>query len=388
MNNLSEEMKKDIQDDLIKLVSLCSVENNKSLITFNKEHIKYLFTIEDLVHDIIKSKDDIFYLTYSSDNERTICCEDESIFNRIKSLYYTNSFFIDNIFRIMPIHSFNPYIELFIRNLQNKLMDVVEIDINKSYPTNIRYDGFLNDVVDLFNGFIKSIKDEVASKPFKKKMSDYFRLSIENYKSLLDYIDGLFKQHSRLLVLRVDLHYHQNTNIPFMQKEEIYKEYCQVKADRKHFFANMRSNKLFKNMFGYVWKLEYADQKGFHYHMLFFYDGVKVKHDIYYAKRIGEYWKNTITNGRGLYFNCNAKKKDYKYLGIGMIDRRNTDLRENLENRVAWYLIKTDYYAKVVALDEDGKKGRTFGKGEIKLKSNKGKPRNPMPLEMGLNPYS
>lgn len=56
----------------------------------------------------------------------------------------------------------------------------------------------------------------------------------------------------------------------------------------------MRSNKLFDNRVGYVWKLEYGIDKGFHYHMMI--------QDINIAKMIGEYWAAVITHYRGLYY--------------------------------------------------------------------------------------
>ncbi|MGZ4969142.1 MAG: hypothetical protein ACXWFX_14655 [Methylobacter sp.] len=87
---------------------------------------------------------------------------------------------------------------------------------------------------------------------------------------------------------------------------------------------------------------------------------------------IGEYWKNDITKGRGIYFSCNANKAAYKYPGIGMIDYYDIELIENLK-MAASYLTKTDYYAKVAATEGNM---RTFFKGVVKAKtSNQGRPR-------------
>jgi len=193
----------------------------------------------------------------------------------------------------------------------------------------------------------------------------------QNTNSSTDYIDGLFRRYARLLVLRVDFSY-RNQNRYSITEKEIHEDYPQTKIDREHFFRNMRSNTLFDHLLGYVWKLEYGLNKGFHYHLIFFYDGSKVQQDINRAKMIGEYWQTTITQGRGIYFNCNAKQDQYKYPGIGIVNYYDDKLRVNLI-KAATYLTKSDYYASVIVLGE----GRTFGKGQIKHKTSnrRGRPR-------------
>jgi hypothetical protein len=133
---------------------------------------------------------------------------------------------------------------------------------------------------------------------------------------------------------------------------------------------------------GYAWKMEYGLDKGFHFHILFFFDGSQVHKDIIIARMIGEHWEKDITGGKGLYYNCNAFKADYEEnLGIGMINHFDTELRENLINEAAVYLIKTDLYSRVIIREREGKKvkmgnARTFSRGEIKAKShNRGRPR-------------
>lgn len=197
------------------------------------------------------------------------------------------------------------------------------------------------------NECVDQIRQEVKSKRFLAKLNSYQRASNKNYKELTVYVDALFERYSRLLVLRVDLSY---------SKENSKTTQAQAKRDRVRLFENARSNKLFGDMVGYIWKLEHGPEKGFHYHMMFFFDGSKVREDVTLARRIGEYWTDVVTKGRGLYYNCNAVKLGYKSCGIGRVDHADANLREGLRNAVV-YLTKTDLYMKLQT------EGRGMGKG-------------------------
>lgn len=336
--------------------------------------------IKRLVMNIIQSKETIFHVKESYGRKYVSSTDNNKILD-----YYFSRFTSIDICEELPVHKFDPYVKLFIKNLND---DTFSIPIQQylcgyyDYTTQQlvmpRTQELVNKTVDTLNRFIDSIRQEAASKEFKQRIWYYQRLSKKNYRSLMKYIDNLFMRHGRLLVLRVDLHYLYDDAIPFMATDKIYQKYWQVKKDREHFFNNMRSNKFFDNLLGYAWKLEYGTQKGFHYHMMFFFQGAKVQEDSNLAMKIGKYWTDVVTKGRGLYYNCNrkARKDTYDNLGIGMINHYDTELIENLK-KAAHYLAKTDYVARLFVLDEDGKKGRTFGKSEMKERTtHSGRPRN------------
>jgi hypothetical protein len=188
------------------------------------------------------------------------------------------------------------------------------------------------------------------------------------------------------LVLRLDLTYRKDVDTQFLHEVEIREKYWQALQDREHLFRNTRSNSIFDNMVGYIWKLEPGELKDWHYHFFFLFNGSQVREDISRADMIGEYWQKVITQGRGIYYNCNAHKDKYKRCGIGMINHYDMELIANLKNEAAPYLAKTGDYMSVCKQDIDI--GRTFGKGIVKAKTdNRGRPRNPIYPEPGLNPY-
>jgi hypothetical protein len=239
---------------------------------------------------------------------------------------------IPNGSRFNSLYKFEPYLDMAIGNL-------IKFDL---YPVllswyMVRPASEARKLMAHLIRCVNQIRQEVKSKSFLAKLNSYQRSSNKNYKGLTEYVDALFDSHARLLVLRVDLSY---------SKENSKTTQAQAKQDRKRLFANARSNKLFGDMVGHIWKLEHGPEKGFHYHMMFFFDGSKVREDITLARRIGEYWKEVITKGRGLYYNCNAVKLDYASCGIGMIEHADAKLREGLRNAMV-YLTKTDLYMKL-----------------------------------------
>ncbi|WP_114972239.1 YagK/YfjJ domain-containing protein [Rhodoferax ferrireducens] len=206
---------------------------------------------------------------------------------------------------------------------------------------------------ELFNDLIVLIRTTCKSKKFKDQAYSRVYNATRNFRSTQVYIDRLFKRHSRLMVMRLDLEYLKN----HVSKLSI----GDAQKDLKHFFNNMRSNKLFAPLLGYIWRREWGVERGIHFHVVLFYDGSLAHKDEYIASQIGDYWKDRITAGKGMHFNCNRDKRNrYKRLGIGMIHAADVDKRKNLLEAVK-YLTKKEV---IFGLKEDGG-FRAFGKGNM-----------------------
>jgi hypothetical protein len=291
-----------------------------------------------LVRKLIKTEGDAFKIRVVDDlgNARLESNAPGNILRKLLSEH------IPSGSRFNSLYKFEPYLDMAISHLVKFDLYPVFLSWYMERPASEAHKlmAHLNECVD-------QIRQEVKSKRFLAKLNSYQRSSNKNYKELTGYVDALFERHARLLVLRVDLSY---------SKENSKTTQAQAKRDRERLLENARSNKLFDDMVGYIWKLEHGPEKGFHYHMMFFFDGSKVREDITLAKRIGEYWKEVITKGRGLYYNCNAVKLAYASCGIGMIEHADAELRSGLCNAV-FYLTKTDLYMKLQT------EGRGMGKG-------------------------
>lgn len=229
---------------------------------------------------------------------------------------------------------------------------------------------------DLFNDLIESIRVKAKSKEFKKRVSNRDTNASRMLNSINGYVDELFRRHSRLLVIRLDLSYRNinaSTGLP-----QNHTSLQQVKSDFRRFKNNMRHNKLFQHLKGDIWKLEYGEFKGLHYHLILFFQGSEVKKDAYYGAQIGEYWQQSITKNRGAFHNCNAEKKKYAelgILGIGMIDvgtEGGRELRSNLQNGIIRYLAKKEQHLKAKLTCKE----KVMGKGQVSERtSNAGRPR-------------
>ncbi|MGJ0127915.1 YagK/YfjJ domain-containing protein [Pantoea sp. RHCKP32] len=221
--------------------------------------------------------------------------------------------------------------------------------------------------VDTINSVLKLFREGANSIRHKRLLRNFQRAASKNLKGALDYVNHLFEYHSRLLVVRVDLSY---------QKKIVKSKTVPVNTTRLHckrLFKRIKSHPLFEHCLGYIWKLEYGQYKGFHYHTCFFFDGSKVRGDVSLARRIGEFWKNEITEGKGLYFNCNAIANGYAHSGIGDIHYTNEEKRHALQRAIT-YITKVDTAVRL-SLPQGA---RTFGRSECILRNRekRGRPRH------------
>ncbi|MEG0488017.1 MAG: inovirus-type Gp2 protein [Acinetobacter sp.] len=263
------------------------------------------------------------------------------------------------------LNTFSPYINLFF--------DITDTAKENKYS-------------DL--EFLEALKKAmIQDDNLRKEVQQKYKAVNKNKNSLLRYIESLFEYRSRLLVLRIDFSYKKDAGGFFTtsdgqridllfgvkNKDLLEKWSIEVREQRNQLIKQLKK-KYKKDLVGYVWKLEYGADKAFHYHMIFFLDESHHRQDVKIAQSIGEMWKHEITKGKGIYWNCNAKKKQFEKNGCaatGKMKHDDQELRANL-NHMALYLIKPDYLVTLALSDGS----RTFGKGGKPKKIKTGRPRN------------
>jgi len=211
---------------------------------------------------------------------------------------------------------------------------------------------------EILNKLVQDYRFAVSQEGFKQACRKYQRASVKNLKGVINYVRHLQERHSRLLVLRVDLSWANE------HKADITAD--DARKLRQQLFRNMKKNPLFRHVLGTVWKLEYAPQRKFHYHMLFLLNGNNTQQDGTIAHAFGEYWKNIITKGNGIYYNCNANKARYKDCGLGKLERGDNSKDKGVLQALS-YITKIDACARLVLPGN----ARTFGRGEVRSLKNR-----------------
>ncbi|MCF5050010.1 inovirus Gp2 family protein, partial [Pseudomonas simiae] len=113
----------------------------------------------------------------------------------------------------------------------------------------------------------------------------------------------MLERYARTCVIRVDLYYRAEAQAR-LRVERVFDDLRRLIAERER-------NLIFESETGYICSVEQGEDRGYHIHAAFFFNGAEVSADIHKAKRIGELWER-ITCGQGCYNNCNLDKDTYQ----------------------------------------------------------------------------
>ena len=196
---------------------------------------------------------------------------------------------------------------------------------------------------------------------YKKTVQLRKEKSLNQSKKAKRLIQKLIIKFSKLLVIRIDFSINRNFKIT----PELLKTYLSIFLKKLHTL-----NEKVPPIVGYIWKLEYGIQKGYHYHFIFFMDGNIHKQETYFVDQLAKLWKD-ITLNKGSYHSCNHNKGSYRKLAIGTL------VHDDQEKIRALYMV-VDYITKAdqFIIEKTLRNHRTFGYSTRKLeKSKAGRPR-------------
>lgn len=120
---------------------------------------------------------------------------------------------------------------------------------------------------------------------FRYELRKHQRNSRNNEQRFQTLVTELQARYSRLQVVRVDCEYTQDSR-PDVTYELAHHH-------RERLLRRVRGD--YPSLVGYAWKLEWGQQTGLHYHLVFFFDGHQVRQDIQVGETIGQLWANDIT---------------------------------------------------------------------------------------------
>ena len=206
---------------------------------------------------------------------------------------------------------------------------------------------------EIYNNVIDVLKQKSAETAYKRIYSNRYASAEKNFQSGQAYVNHLFACHEQLCIVRLDCF------IPRREQADGGFNFAHDYLD--HFLSNRRTNKLFSKMVGYIWKLEYAEWRGHHFHfILFFADCIwdEVKE---LSIKIGQHWVNAITKGQGKYVDCTGGRNKYRSSCIGLLAGSDEMSRRELSAAI-YFLTKKEQYLRF-RLSRDV---RLFGRGQIR----------------------
>lgn len=262
-------------------------------------------------------------------------------------------------------YEYSPNVDLFFECCST-------LELGKEYLCDpLRYGNKPIRQFEIYNELIELIRTKSRSRKFRSTVATLGYKSAYRLESSKALINEVFDNCASVEVLRIDF------SFKYPEAEHVTAE--QARAYMKRFLNNRRHKKsLFEYCLTYIWKLEWGPDKGYHYHLIFFYNGRYVCNDSYWSNQLCKYWEK-ITKGIGQSHDCNRDKERYVRRGIGTINRKNEAKRKILIEDVVGYLAKADQCLHVKKLGKD----RCFGKGKPPEKSNAGRPRDDLKSGLG-----
>lgn len=306
------------------------ISNQNTILEFSQAHI--VQEIESIVQDIQHCKRPNFSFTINK-------------VAHVFSLSLLYQIILDSLPRFLsaysPLYEYTEHQDAFWNAC--KVTGLLEVNYDYGIDQYSMGELSLDRVADL----VVVIAAYVTHPQFTRCASDRRYQTQKKQDNLVAYAESLHAQHSRLLVVRVDLSYPLD-NMHQIGIDDVYSH-----LDELLYLKDI--DPIFNHSVGYAWVLEQGGKsRGYHIHAAFYFLGSKRQDDPYIAGEIGYLWMNQITNGLGCFFNCNRKeyKEDYARkgkLGVGMIHR---DIALELNNAidVIRYLArpeKTDQYLRM-----------------------------------------
>lgn len=240
---------------------------------------------------------------------------------------------LDEIEECFPDNALNSYLEL----LQKALKQFPEVAHVKPEASLVAEE-FVDRVCTKLNEMVEWIRKESKGEQFQRELDSRRRQCQKNLRAAKLRAEKVFRKCSKVLVIRLDL----TSGREKFERRGIIQSVSarEAKGELDRFRRYVRET--YPHLGSEV-KFEYGRMTGYHFHVLIYLNGHLKQAGSWLAKKMGEHWKNVITEGRGRYLNCNARW--YRFPAAGMIGRGDLLKRKALE-RVLAYLAKTDFWVK------------------------------------------
>lgn len=181
------------------------------------------------------------------------------------------------------------------------------------------------------NVLVARIRQLTRERRYLRRKDDLRLQAKKQEIRVCDYSDAVVERYSRTNIIRIDLYYRQEAQVR-LRVEHVF-------DDLDRLIAEHERNPIFDHLTGYICAVEQGENRGYHIHAGYFFNGNEMRGDVYKAQQIGELWKR-ITRGQGCFNSCNHDKDKYNGgCGVGIILRSDRAIRPNV-HRAMCYLVK------------------------------------------------
>ena len=279
--------------------------------------------IERLINAIQRTDGQAFRITYSKQG-------DEQVSDTRLSRYFNGVEQMIMLFEGVVEYQYSWQLSLFQQACQIIGVELSPCGITCLSEDETRY----LSTSETLNELTQCVRSLFTQKRFKQREHrDQRYLAIQQEIELDRYVDAVLDRYARTCVVRVDLYYRTEAQAR-LRVERVF-------DDLRRLIKAREGNVIFDHETGYICSVEQGEDRGYHTHAAFFFNGSEVIADIYKAQRIGELWER-ITRGQGYFNNCNREKEKYRdRLGIGMVLRSDLNVRGNVHYAMR-YLVKND----------------------------------------------
>lgn len=198
---------------------------------------------------------------------------------------------------------------------------------------------------DVFNDLVTQVRSLAQSGEILSRTRRRGRKCRDRYNGTIEFLDKILSSNQTISCLWLDLLYGEGFNLK------------EAKRRLGHLLNNHRRNKTFKPAIGYIWRLEYDIQLGYHFYLFYVFDRTLDDDGQVLAGKIERYWCDIVTKGSGAYFTHEPSTKDHWFSGLSNIERENKE-SVRLLYRAAAYLAKKDLYIEI-----PNSAGKSYGLG-------------------------
>jgi uncharacterized FlaG/YvyC family protein len=213
-------------------------------------------------------------------------------------------------------------------------------------------------LIDSYNEIIVRIMEAAKGVDYRKRLESRRKSVVNNCQSVSTHISSLFREYPQLHIVRIDL---LTSRFPDPQLTGIDDAHALLKI----FLKDSHRKALFRNVAGYIWKLEYSKLKGSYFHFVLLLEKSDLLLTDFIADRFGKFWVESVTNSQGSYLICKPGVALRRSSAIGVVKGNEVDALRSLSDDLQYLMLK-DFYLFPSIFVRDGKRQkRTYGHSEV-----------------------